>query len=66
MASKEILKLFKIEKLKEEQSAILKCILEGRDCMAVLPTGFALSDGSCSAENEMQKKSWYAVRLQHS
>ena len=43
MASEEILKLFKIEKLKEEQSAILKCIIEGRDCMAVLPTGFGKS-----------------------
>nr|XP_022292514.1 uncharacterized protein LOC111103492 [Crassostrea virginica] len=43
MASEEVLKLFKIEKLKEEQSAILKCILEGRDCMAVLPTGFGKS-----------------------
>ena len=43
MASEDILKLFKVEKLKEEESAILKCILEGRDCMAVLPTGFGKS-----------------------
>ena len=41
--AEEVLKLFKIEKLKEEQSAIFKCILEGRDCMALLPTGFGKS-----------------------
>ncbi|XP_061173396.1 ATP-dependent DNA helicase RecQ-like [Saccostrea echinata] len=43
MASEEVLKMFNVNKLKKEQEEILKCILDGKDCLAVLPTGYGKS-----------------------
>lgn len=39
-ALSKILQLFGIHELKEEQRITLDCLLEGKDCIAVLPTGF--------------------------
>jgi superfamily II DNA helicase RecQ len=38
-AVEEVLKKFGVEQLKDEQRTILDCLLEGKDCIAVLPTG---------------------------
>ena len=39
----KVLKDFGKETLKEEQRTILMSMIDGRDCMAVLPTGFGKS-----------------------
>jgi len=36
----DILPLFGVDKLKDEQRTILECLIDKKDCMAVLPTGF--------------------------
>ncbi|XP_061166272.1 ATP-dependent DNA helicase RecQ-like [Saccostrea echinata] len=41
MASEEVLKMFNVNKLKKEQEEILKCILDGKDCLAVSPPGYS-------------------------
>ena len=40
---KDILPLFGVDKLKDEQRTILECLIDKKDCMAVLPTGFGKS-----------------------
>jgi superfamily II DNA helicase RecQ len=37
---KDILPLFGVDKLKDEQRTIIECLIDKKDCMAVLPTGF--------------------------
>ncbi|XP_062613349.1 ATP-dependent DNA helicase RecQ-like [Saccostrea cucullata] len=39
----EVLKTIRIKSIKNEQKLILKCLIENRDCVAVLPTGFGKS-----------------------
>eukprot|EP00105_Crassostrea_gigas_P002715 XP_011415342.1 PREDICTED: uncharacterized protein LOC105319492 [Crassostrea gigas] len=43
MASEEVLQLFNVKNLKKEQEEILGRILDGKDCLAVLPTGYGKS-----------------------
>ena len=38
-----VLKRFGIPCLKQEQGTILNCLIQNRDCVAVLPTGFGKS-----------------------
>ena len=38
-----VLKRFGIPCLKQEQRTILNCLIQNRDCVAVLPTGFGKS-----------------------
>ena len=40
---KDILPLFGVDKLKDEQRTILECLIDKKDCIAVLPTGFGKS-----------------------
>jgi superfamily II DNA helicase RecQ len=40
---KDILPLFGVDKLKDEQRTIIECLIDKKDCMAVLPTGFGKS-----------------------
>jgi superfamily II DNA helicase RecQ len=42
-AMKKVLKDFNIQTLKEEQRDVLMVLLNNKDCMAVLPTGFGKS-----------------------
>ncbi|XP_062603504.1 ATP-dependent DNA helicase RecQ-like [Saccostrea cucullata] len=42
-AIEEICKLFAIKSLKEEQEMMIKTLLDKRDCIAVLPTGYGKS-----------------------
>ncbi|OWF50574.1 ATP-dependent DNA helicase RecS [Mizuhopecten yessoensis] len=42
-AFRKIVNRFKIENLKKEQRGILDCLLNGRDCMAILLTDFGKS-----------------------
>ena len=42
-AIEECLQPFKLQRLKKEQMEILQCLLDHRDCMAVLPTGYGKS-----------------------
>lgn len=39
----EVLKKFGVKCLKDEQRMILDCVLDKKDCVAVLPTGFGKS-----------------------
>ena len=43
VAVQEILKCLQIKDLKTEQAKILKALLERRDCVAILPTGYGKS-----------------------
>ena len=43
VAVQEILKCSQIDDLKTEQAKILKALLERRDCVAILPTGYGKS-----------------------
>jgi superfamily II DNA helicase RecQ len=39
----DIIPLFGVDKLKDEQRTILECLIDKNDCMAVLLTGFGKS-----------------------
>ena len=43
VAIDKVLTDFKISTLKAEQRTILDCLIEKKDCMAILPTGFGKS-----------------------
>ena len=38
-----VLRKFNVKELKREQRQILDCLLQGEDCVAVLPTGYGKS-----------------------
>ncbi|XP_069103109.1 ATP-dependent DNA helicase RecQ-like [Argopecten irradians] len=42
-AIESVLRLFEVDTLKKEQKELLSCIIEGLDCLAILPTGFGKS-----------------------